>query len=266
MPSTQTLKTNVLKLQESPEPTLILERKNEANHQGGQKESNKQEGSNTQGKPGTFSLQGQPGYSNQPGKPGNFNQQKRPGVFNQPGSLQGNSGESNQKGNPETSNEQGKPGSSGQHGHPGSASQQGKPGSSGQQGKPGSSSQQGKPGSSGQRGKSGSFYNPEERKKVGNPLNGNVKDTQVSVNFLFFPQSTYHLSQSFYFPRLGMVNRIHYTNDKHFAMTLIQQNERQFGEGYFHISLRSLMRVMLFHSIPHSLLLFSTQAFLPILD
>uniref|UniRef100_A0A3Q2I9V8 Kazal-like domain-containing protein n=1 Tax=Equus caballus TaxID=9796 RepID=A0A3Q2I9V8_HORSE len=211
VPSTQTLKTNVLKLQESPEPTLILERKNEANHQGGQKESNKQEGSNTQGKPGTFSLQGQPGYSNQPGKPGNFNQQKRPGVFNQPGSLQGNSGESNQKGNPETSNEQGKPGSSGQHGHPGSASQQGKPGSSGQQGKPGSSSQQGKPGSSGQRGKSGSFYNPEERKKVGNPLNGNVKDTQTGSTSIKNSAGTINCL-SIYKPVCGSDGRT-YSND-----------------------------------------------------
>ncbi|XP_068837213.1 MARCO-like protein [Capricornis sumatraensis] len=155
--STHPLKTgSVFKLGDSPEPALILERENEANQQGGQKEPERETGSNTQGKPGPLILQGQPGYSIQPGKPENVKQKGRPGVFNQPGSLQGNSGQSNQKGNPEASNEQGKPESFSQQGKPGSSSQQGKPGSSSQQGKPGSSSQQGKPGSAGQQGKPGS--------------------------------------------------------------------------------------------------------------
>ena len=108
--STQPLKTgSVFKLGDSPELALILERDNEANQQGGQKEPERETGNNTQGKPGPLILQGQPGYSIQPGKPENFKQKGRPGVFNQPGSLQGNSGQSNQKGNPEASNEQGKP-------------------------------------------------------------------------------------------------------------------------------------------------------------
>ena len=202
--STQPLKTSVFKVGDSPEPALILERENEANQQGGQKEPKRETRSNPQGKPGPLILQGQPGYSNQPGKPENFKQKGRPGVFNQPGSLQGNSGQSNQKGNPEASNEQGKsgsfnqqgkPGSSSQQGEPGSSSQQGNPGSSGQQGKPGSSGQQGKPGSSSQKGKPGlsrqqrkskSFYNQEERKTGVNPLNDNTMEIQVSANFSFF--------------------------------------------------------------------------------
>ncbi|XP_065776275.1 MARCO-like protein [Muntiacus reevesi] len=154
--STQPLKTSVFKVGDSPEPALILERENEANQQGGQKEPKRETRSNTQGKPGPLILQGQPEYSIQSGKPENFKQKGRPGVFNQPGSLQGNSGQSNQKGNPEASNEQGKPGSFSQQGKPGSSSQHGKPGSSSQQGESGSSSQQGKPGSSSQQGKPGS--------------------------------------------------------------------------------------------------------------
>nr|CAI9688995.1 unnamed protein product [Rangifer tarandus platyrhynchus] len=197
--STQPLKTSVFKVGDSPEPALILERENEANQQGGQKEPKRETRSNTQGKPGPLILQGQPGYSNQPGKPENFKQKGRPGVFNQPGSLQGNSGLSNQKGNPEASNEQGKPGSwsssqpgkpgsSSQQGEPGSSSQPGKPGSSSQPGKPGSSSQPGEPGSSSQKGKTGlsrqqrkskSFYNQEERKTGVNPLNDNTMEIQT---------------------------------------------------------------------------------------
>nr|XP_027826429.1 LOW QUALITY PROTEIN: MARCO-like protein [Ovis aries] len=155
--STQPLKTgSVFKLGDSPEPALILERDNEANQQGGQKEPERETGSNTQGKPGPLILQGQPGYSIQPGKPENFKQKGRPGVFNQPGSLQGNSGQSNQKGNPEASNEQGKPESFSQQGKPGSTSHQGEAGSSSQQGKPGSISHQGEPGSTSHQGEPGS--------------------------------------------------------------------------------------------------------------
>ncbi|XP_028000544.2 MARCO-like protein [Eptesicus fuscus] len=227
--STQTLKTSVIKLEEGPQPALILERNNEANPQGGQKESNEKGDSNTQRKSEIFIFPGKPGYSNQPGKLGSLNQQGKPGILNQPGSLQGNSGESNQKassemssehekpgsslqqGKPGSSNQQGvsgsssqqgkpgsfsqpgkpespsqpgkpgspsqpgKPGSPSQPGKPGSSSQPGKPGSSSQQGKPGSSSQQGKPGSSSQRGKPRSFYSQEERKNVGNQLDGNME-------------------------------------------------------------------------------------------
>ena len=223
--STQPLKTgSVFKLGDSPEPALILERENEANQQGGQKEFKRETGSNTQGKPGPLILQGQPRYSNQPGKPENFKQKERPGVFNQPGSLQANSGQSNQKGNPEASNEQGKPGSFSQQGKPGSSSQQGKPGSTSQPGKPGSSIQPGKPGSSSQKGnprlsrqqrKSKSFYNQEEGKTGVNPWNDNTIEIQVSVNLSFF--SSVNSLQSFYFP----VKRIHCTNDKQLVTTLI---------------------------------------------
>ncbi|XP_046932287.1 MARCO-like protein [Lynx rufus] len=194
--STQALKTSVFKPEEGSEPAFIRQRKHEANHQGEQKEFNKQ-GGNTQGKQAISGLQGRPGYSNQPGKPGDFNQQGRPGVFNQPGRLQGNSGDSNPKGNSEASNEQGKPGSSSQQGgsglssqqgvsgsssqqrKPGSSSQQGGPGSSSQQGKPGSSNHQGRPGLSSQQGKSRPFYNQEERKNAGNPLNTNIMEIQT---------------------------------------------------------------------------------------
>ncbi|GAB5566872.1 MARCO-like protein isoform X2 [Prionailurus iriomotensis] len=197
MSSTQALKTSVFKPEEGSEPAFIRQRKHEANHQGEQKEFNKQ-GGNTQGKQAISGLQGRPGYSNQPGKPGDFNQQGRPGVFNQPGRLQGNSGDSNPKGNSEASNEQGKPGSSSQQGSsglssqqgvsgsssqqrkPGSSSQQGGPGSSSQQGKPGSSNHQGRPGLSSQQGKSRPFYNQEERKNAGNPLNTNIMEVQVT--------------------------------------------------------------------------------------
>ncbi|XP_070270299.1 MARCO-like protein [Myotis yumanensis] len=192
--STQTLKTSVIKLEEGPEPALILERNNEANPQGGQKESNEKGDSNTQRKSETFIFSGKPGHSNQPGKLGSLNQQGKPGILNQPGSLQGNSGEANQKASSEMSSEhekpgsstqQGKPGSSGQQGvsglssqqgKPGSSSRPGKPGSSSQPGKPGSSSQQGKPESSSQQGKPRSFYSQEERKNVGNLLGGNMKN------------------------------------------------------------------------------------------
>ena len=186
--STQPLKTgSVFKLGDSPEPALILERENEANQQGGQKEFKRETGSNTQGKPGPLILQREQRYSNQPGKPEIFKQKERPGVFNQPGSLQGNSGQSNQKGNPEASNEQGKPGSFSQQGKPGSSSQQGEPGSTSQQGSPRSSSQKGKPRLSRQQGKSKSFYNQEEGKTGVNPLNDNTMEIQVSVNLSFFP-------------------------------------------------------------------------------
>ncbi|XP_036168456.1 MARCO-like protein [Myotis myotis] len=185
--STQTLKTSVIKLEEGPEPALILERNNEANPQGRQKESNEKGDSNTQRKSEIFIFSGKPGYSNQPGKLGSLNQQGKPGILNQPGSLQGNLGESNQKASSEMSSEhekpgsstqQRKPGSSGQQGVSGLSSQQGKPGSysqkeksesSGQKGEPesfsqqgkqGSSSQPGKPGSSSQQGKSGSSSQP----------------------------------------------------------------------------------------------------------
>ena len=189
--STQPLKTgSVFKLGDSPEPALILERENEANQQGGQKEFKRETGSNTQGKPGPLILQREPRYSNQPGKPEIFKQKERPGVFNQPGSLQGNSGQSNQKGNPEASNEQGKPGSFSQQGKPGSSSQQGEPGSTSQQGSPGSSSQKGKPRLSRQQGKSKSFYNQEEGKTGVNPLNDNTMEIQVSVVFFSLSQLT----------------------------------------------------------------------------
>ncbi|XP_039100425.1 MARCO-like protein [Hyaena hyaena] len=186
--SAQMLKTSVFKPEEGPEPAFILERKNEANHQGEQSEFNKQGGGNTQGKQAIFGLQGRPGLSSQPGKPGDFNHQGRPGVFNRPGSLQGNSGDSNPKGNAEASGEQGKPGPSSQQGSSGLSSQQGgsesssqqrKPGSFSQQGGPGSSSQQGRPGLSSQQGKPRPFYNQEERKNVGNPLNANIMEIQA---------------------------------------------------------------------------------------
>ena len=49
--STQPLKTgSVFKLGDSPELALILERDNEANQQGGQKEPERETGNNTQGK------------------------------------------------------------------------------------------------------------------------------------------------------------------------------------------------------------------------
>ncbi|XP_040478630.1 MARCO-like protein [Ursus maritimus] len=134
------------------------------------------EASNEQGKPGSSSQQGRPGSSSQQGCPGSSGQQGKPGSSGQ----QGGSGSSGQQGSSGSSSQHGGSGSSGQQGKPGSSGQHGGSGSSGQQGSSGSSSQQRRPGWSSQQGKSWSFYDQEERKNVGNPLNANIMELQTS--------------------------------------------------------------------------------------
>ncbi|XP_044931587.1 MARCO-like protein [Mustela putorius furo] len=187
----------------------------ESNQQGGSNTQGKQatfslQGqtgySNQPGKPGNFNKQERPGILHQPGSlqgnSGGSNSKENAEASNE----QGKTGSSSQHGHPGSSNQQGHPGSSGQQGYPGSSSQQGCPGSCGQQGYPGSSSQQRgtgsssqqggagsssqqggsissdpqrRPGWSNQQGKSRSFYNQEERKNVGNPLNANIMEIQT---------------------------------------------------------------------------------------